>query len=151
MLHTYDAAVLRASGVPALVVWGAAVVVSGALGGGDAAGGALLAGAVVNSACAVTWLLCSLTRPATPASAMAVGAAGFLMKVWSFGVLLAVSGSVPVFQTPTFPATMGVLTLTWIVAELRAFTVLRTPYVEPVGWPAREVPQATSTRRRSQW
>jgi ATP synthase protein I len=133
-MHTYDAAVLRGAGVPA--VGASAVVVAGAAGvsGGSAALGAALGAALVLAVFGLTAWLCSFTRGTSPVTAMTVALSSYVGKVVALGGVLALSGSSGPLASDAFPLALVVVTLAWMVGEVRAFATLRTPYVEPVGW-----------------
>ncbi|RKS71365.1 hypothetical protein CLV35_3161 [Motilibacter peucedani] len=133
-MHTYDAAVLRGAGVPAagvavLVVAGAAVA-----DGGSGALGAGLAGLLVLAVFGLTAWLCSLTRGTSPATAMALAVSSYVAKVVVLGGVLAVFGGSSALSSDAVPVALVLVTLAWMAGEVRAFTVLRTPYVEPTGW-----------------
>jgi hypothetical protein len=133
-MHSYDAAVLRAAGGPALA---AGVVVCGAslgLAGVPGLLGAALATAVTATVFSLTLWLCSRTRALRPGVVMAVALSGYvLVAAVLAGVLVATAG-LTVIAPRAVAAGLVVGALAWGAGEMRAFARLRTPSVEPVGW-----------------
>ncbi|RZS87108.1 hypothetical protein EV189_2530 [Motilibacter rhizosphaerae] len=145
-MHSYDAAVLRAAALPA----GAVAVVCSAVcllvAGGPGLAGAVLATTVVLAVFTTTLWMCSRTRSTAPGLVTAAVLGGYLLKVLVLGALLAVAGSTSAVSGGAVAATLVAVTLAWMAGEVRAFTRLRTPYVEPVGWP---VPAAARPAERT--
>ena len=133
-MHTYDAAVMRRTGVPALAVTAVAAALGGVVDGGAGAAGGLLGGLVVCAVLATTTWLCSLTRDLPPATAMAVALGSYAGKVLVLGAVLLLAGGSGPLGSDAFPLALVAVTLTWMAGEVRAFSTLRTPYVEPEGW-----------------
>lgn len=149
-MHTYDAAVLRAAGVPALGVTALAAGVAAVVDGASGAGGALVAGAMVSAVFGMTMWLCSRTRSSEPAAAMAVAVGSYVVKVVLLGLVLVLFGSTSPLSGDAFPLTMVAVTLAWMTGEVYAFSTLRTPYVEPAGWvTAAPVPSRRPVSARS--
>lgn len=143
-MHSYDAAVLRAAGGPALVAGAVACVACGIAAGWPGLLGAALATAVTTAVFSVTLWLCSRTRALRPTVVTAVVLSGYVFGVVVLGGLLVATSGLPVFAPGAVAAGLVVGAMAWGSAEMWAFARLRAPSVEPEGWPetAAPVPRA---------
>jgi ATP synthase protein I len=142
-MHSYDAAVLRAAGAPATAAGVVACLACARVWGGRGLLGAVLATAVTAVVFSATLALCSVTRALRPTAVTAVALGGYAVTAVVLGVLLVLTAGLDALEPAAVATGLVVGAFSWTAGEVRAFTRLRTPYVEPEGWDARSAPTPT--------
>jgi hypothetical protein len=65
----------------------------------------------------------------------AVALLGYVLKAAVLAALLVATAGLDGLEPGAVAAGLVVGALAWVAGEVRAFARLRTPYVEPTGWP----------------
>ncbi len=125
------AAMLRGGALPTLVV-GAAVAVAAAV----AAGYAGLVGAVVGTALVVAFfgsglLIARATARSSPAGVFVAATSTYVIKITFLALFLVVFRGTTLFDRRWLAAAALAGAGSWLAGEVRAFTRLRIPSVEP--------------------
>lgn len=123
-------AMLRGALVPTAVVAAAGLAVGLVLGGRVLAGTAVGAGVVVTFF-GVTLLVMSAVRNAAPELLMAVAMSVYATKVAVMGALVFWLRDETWLSATAFAATAIACAVAWLAGQVRAFTRMRVPVVDP--------------------
>ena len=138
-MQTPDVRIARSAALPTALVTALAVLGWAVARGSTGAIGALLGGLLVITFFGSGALLSSAVRSMPPQSAMAIGLAGYTVKIALLAVFLVVFFDSDAFDGPAFGITALVASMVWLGAQLRAFTNAKIPTLE--------MPEASSDAR----
>jgi ATP synthase protein I len=134
-MHRYDVAILRGAAVPTAVAALLLVLAGALLAGAEGALGAGLGAVVVGAFFTVGVVAIAWASRISPFVMMQVAILTYLVKIALLGVLVVTLADTEAFNTRAFAAAVLVSTLVWVLAEVRAFSRLKMPYVEPGSGP----------------
>jgi ATP synthase protein I len=130
-MQLHDASTVRRAALPAAVVGVVLTAVFAVTAGGKGLLGALCGVAVANAFFLSSLLILGRAVRRNPLMFMNIAMLLYLVKVIALGVLLVLWQDTTMFDTRAFGWTVLVSALVWMVSEVRVFSQLQTPYVEP--------------------
>ena len=129
-MHTPDARIARSAALPTALVTVLGVVGWGMARGVTGGTGALLGGLLVIAFFGSGVLLSGAVRSMPPQSAMAIGLAGYTVKIALLALFLVLFFDSQAFDGPAFAITALFASMVWLGAQLRAFTRMRIPTLD---------------------
>jgi ATP synthase protein I len=126
-----DTPALRAAVVVTVVLLPVALLVGWLVGGGSSALGAGLGVLLVTVSFAASAYVVLRAARLSPQLMFQAAMATYLVKIIVLAVLLVTLRDVSAFDGRAFGWSVLSATVVWLVVEVRLFTTLRIPYVEP--------------------
>ncbi|SEF91892.1 ATP synthase protein I [Thermomonospora echinospora] len=135
-MHSSDARVLRGAAIPTGLAGAAAIAVGLLVAGAQGAFGAALGTLVALAFFSVSVVAVSYASKISPQAMFAAAVFSYITKIFVMFGLIAVFRDATAWEPKVFAYTVIVLTIVWVVAEIRTTTRTRTPYVDAPEEPA---------------
>lgn len=130
-MHSYDVALLRGAAIPAAAVGALLLVVSGLLAGTPGLIGAALGVGIVAAFFTVGLVVIAWASRISPQIMMMVAIVSYMIKIALLAIFVVAFAGSTAFNNRAFAAAVALSTLVWVGGEVRAFSRLRIPYVDP--------------------
>jgi ATP synthase protein I len=134
-MQVHDAQILRGAAIPTAAAGVVVVVVGAVLAGVKGLIGAGLGVVLVAAFFTAGLVVIGRVSRGNPYMLMNAALLTYLVKILLLAVLLVTLRDTTAFDTKAFAWAILVSTLVWVAAEVRAFSRLKIPYVEPDGKP----------------
>lgn len=132
-MQAIDLRLLRGAALPTAAVAVVALVVSGVLAGGKGVLGAAVGGAIVVAFFTVSLVAVAKAGQIFPQLMLPVALGTYVLKLGVLYLFIAAFVDARWMAPKAFALTVIACTLTWMVAEVRAFLTQRILYVDPTG------------------